>query len=40
MEYYKMGKPIRLYFIQAERYKQVELELLSHICTKYNVKNN
>lgn len=40
MEYYKGGKMIDLYFLQTENYKQVELDLLHKIHTKYNVKDN
>ena len=40
MEYYKNGTPISLYFYQTTDYKQVELNLLKQIRTKYNVKDN
>lgn len=40
MEYYKSGKMIDLYFLQTEDYKQIELDLLHRIHTKYNVKDN
>lgn len=40
MEYAKMGTPIRLYFYPTDNYKQVELDLLRHISTKFNVKDN
>ena len=36
MEYYKVGKPVKLYFYETEQYKQVEREILSDIVTKYN----
>lgn len=40
MEYYKRGEIIDLYFLQTEHYKQIELDLLHRIRTKYNVKDN
>ena len=36
----KQGKKIALYFHETENYKQVELNLLTQINTKYNVKDN
>ena len=40
LEYFEAGKQIKLYFLKANDYKKVELELLSKICTRYNVKDN
>ena len=40
LEYAKKNSPIRLYFYPTQNYKQVELELLRNISTKYNVKDN
>lgn len=40
MEYYERHTPVNLYFYETKRYKQVELELLCHYNTKYNVKDN
>lgn len=40
LEYAKRDDPIRLYFYPTPNYKQVELELLHSISTKYNVKDN
>ena len=40
LEYFEAGKQIKLYFLKTDDYKKVELELLSKICTRYNVKDN
>jgi len=40
LEYFEAGKQIKLYFLKTDDYKRVELELLSKICTRYNVKDN
>lgn len=40
MEYYERHTPVNLYFYETKHYKQVELELLCHCHTKYNVKDN
>jgi hypothetical protein len=40
LEMAKLNKTISLYFYQTDNYKQVELELLKTINTKYNVKDN
>lgn len=40
MESYRQGHPIDLYFYPTDAYKQVELDLLRKIKTKYNVKDN
>ena len=40
LEYFEAGKQIKLYFLKTNDYKKVELELLSKICTRYNVKDN
>ena len=40
LEYFEAGKQIKLYFLKTDDYKRVELELLSKISTRYNVKDN
>lgn len=40
LECAKQNKEIKLYFYQTEKFKEVELELLRSINTKYNVKDN
>ena len=40
LEYYKKGKTIQIYFFKTEDYKQIELELLQCIKTKFNIKDN
>ena len=40
LEYFEAGKQIKLYFLKTDDYKRVELELLSKISTRYNVKEN
>lgn len=40
MEYFQNGHPIQLYFYETKDHKKVELDLLSQIYTKYNVKDN
>lgn len=40
LDHFERGKRISLYFYKTKDYKRVELELLNHICTPYNKKNN
>ena len=40
MEYFQKGHPIQLYFYETDDNKNVELDLLNQIYTKYNVKDN
>ena len=40
MEYYEQGHPIGLYFYETTENKKVELELLSRLNTRYNVRDN
>ena len=40
LDYYKSGRAIQIYFLNTDKNKDVELELLSTIKTKYNVKDN
>ena len=40
LEQARKGRYVKLYFLETEDYKKVELELLGKIKTKYNVKDN
>ena len=40
MKYYEKHVPINLYFLETNEHKKVERELLDHINTKFNKKNN
>lgn len=40
LNYYKSGRTVQVYFLHTDKNKEVELELLNAINTKYNVKDN
>ena len=36
----QQGRYVKLYYLETEEYKKVELDLLRQVNTKYNVKDN